>query len=119
MAEAFSHNEEGYAEFRAEINAIRNSAPAEFARLIVGPIVPAANGGEWWAFFPDGSKEGWNTSDEGDQWRARFIDALNKLKYGPSGIRVMWGDDEATVLQTVDWLKHPATMDNPLRETIG
>lgn len=53
------------------------------------------------AFFiaPDGSKEGWQESKDGDERRREFVDLLESMKHedGSSSIsyiEVMFGDDE-------------------------
>lgn len=54
--------------FRAEM-------PEELRHLVVGPIPVVVNDGDsYFLFAPDGSKEGWDTSDEADDWREKFID---------------------------------------------
>jgi hypothetical protein len=55
------------------VDAFREQMPEELRPLLVGPI-QAANGYRTFIFAPDGSKEGWDTSDAGDEWRRRFID---------------------------------------------
>lgn len=56
-----------------DVEAFRESMPEEFRNLVVGPIRSVTNGYVSWFFAPDGSKEGWDTSHEGDQWREKFI----------------------------------------------
>lgn len=53
------------------------------------------------SFFipPDGSKEGWDKSDEGDSRRKDFINWLNKQRYEDGStaldwLEVQYGDDE-------------------------
>lgn len=55
---------------------------------------------DWFFFavFPDGSKEGWTESDDGDRKRAAFIDELNRWRMGNSPGHIQWmevqiGDD--------------------------
>ena len=58
-----------------DLEAFREAMPESFRKLLVGPTQTAANGDYVLAFLPDGSKEGWDTSDEGDAIR----DALAKM----------------------------------------
>jgi hypothetical protein len=51
----------------------RGTLPAEWQALVVGPIRGIVNGDVTWFFAPDGSKEGWDTSDLGDSLREQFI----------------------------------------------
>lgn len=57
-----------------DIAAYREGLPEHFRPLLVGPIRSAANDDWVVAFLPDGSKEGWGTSDEGDRIRNELID---------------------------------------------
>lgn len=45
-------------------------------------------------YLPDGSKEGWKTSDDHDEWRQAFIDAANQLDMEVLELR-FGGDDDA------------------------
>ena len=89
-------------------------AHAEAARLfgtLVTPIVGGAINNEA-SFFvaPDGSKEGWSDSDEGDRLRAEFTLWL-KARAEDDGssvlawVEVQYGDDyhEAKVCDASDW----------------
>lgn len=60
-------------EMREAVDAFRAGLPERWRGLVVGPIPAITNGGETYFFAPDGSKEGWDTSDEGDEYRAQFI----------------------------------------------
>lgn len=56
--------------------------------LIVSEVSKGVvNSYESFAVFPDGSKEGWDTSDEFDQKRDRFVEFLRS---DPSVRRVDW-----------------------------
>ena len=64
----------------------------------VSPISPEATNGHA-AFFvpPDGSKEGWQESDEGDGRREQFLDWLEEqyaLGFYLDWAEVQFGDDE-------------------------
>ena len=82
------HWEADRKKFEAELADFRASLPDDSWRaLVVGPVESLTNGYAWLAFLPDGSKEGWNLSDEGDQHRARFHELFG-------GLLVRWGDDD-------------------------
>lgn len=51
----------------------RSAVAEEFRALIAGPIPSVANGYTTWFMGPDGSKAGWETSDDGDDAREAFI----------------------------------------------
>lgn len=61
-----------------DIDSFRESLPPEFQPLVIGPVKSAVNGYVSYVFLPDGSKEGWDTSDEGDEYRARFVALFNQ-----------------------------------------
>ena len=70
----------------------------------VSPISPLAMNRER-AFFipPDGSKEGWEDSDKGDDRRERFLQCLNRERYEDGSTALSWveicygGDEKQTV----------------------
>jgi len=75
--------------------------PEETKRLFVlGPVV--TNGYQTVVLIPDGSKEGWSESDDGDSLRAAFIEFIKKDKddfsdwievgYGELGQEVLRGN---------------------------
>ena len=86
-----------YAKFTAKVNELRAAMPEAYRALLVGPIPHVCNGTESWAFFPDGSKEDWAESDEGDRWRHQFRTALELLEW-TNPITVFSGDDGVKVL---------------------
>ena len=76
----------------------------------VSPISPeVVNGFQSFFIPPDGSKEGWETSDAGDTRRATFIswlkDAYSRGVY-LDWAEVQYGDDghEAEVTDASDWI---------------
>ena len=95
-----------------DIDAFRLSMPEEFRHLVIGPIETAVNGTKCYVFLPDGSKEGWDMSDEGDVWRERFK-ALFRFAYDDDSspddvISVRFGGDckyDGGAVLTVDWPK--------------
>ena len=58
-------------------------------RLLVGPVETVVNFCQVYALLPDGSKEGWSTSDDGDYLRRVFIEQMS-----PFGqvAEVSWGE---------------------------
>ena len=55
-----------------DVAAFRESLPARWRPLVIGPIGSVINDYHLYAFLPDGSKEGWTDSDDGDIYRERF-----------------------------------------------
>lgn len=57
--------------------------------LLRGPVVGLVNDSVSFAFLPDGSKEGWDTSDLGDEARRRLVEVLESFRYedGSSPVR--------------------------------
>lgn len=47
-----------------------------YERLLVGPVAGVANHTETYFMVPDGSKEGWSTSDDGNDIRDFFIEKM-------------------------------------------
>lgn len=83
-----------------DIEAFRQSLPEEWRRLVIGPVEAVVN--DYWncAFLPDGSKEGWDTSDQGDEYRERFV-ALFSAGYEDGSspfdvvrVKVRYGGDD-------------------------
>ncbi len=48
----------------------------EIGLSVIGPDPVETNGTQTFCICPDGSKEGWGTSNEGDRMREEFIDWL-------------------------------------------
>lgn len=69
-----------------DIAGFRANLPADLRPLLVGPIPGAINAYSSWAFLPDGSKEGWDLSDDGDRARQAFADLF----------AVRWEDEEGS-----------------------
>lgn len=81
-----------------DVEAFRVQMPETLRHLLVGPIPSAVNDDFTYFFAPDGSKEGWDLSDLGDVWRAKFV-ALFQERYdddsGPFDIlSIRFGGDE-------------------------
>jgi hypothetical protein len=62
-----------FAASRVHIAGFVASMPERFRPLIVGPIPSVINDYVTYVFAPDGSKEGWTDSKDGDRWRERFV----------------------------------------------
>lgn len=56
------------------VEAFRLSLPPEWRPLVVGPVPSMVNSYVTYAFLPDGSKEGWPESNDGDRYRQQFAD---------------------------------------------
>jgi hypothetical protein len=82
-----------------DVDAFRASMPEEFRPLVVGPIPTVVNGDVTYVFAPDGSKEGWGASVDGDQLRAEFIDLFSFCHEDGSSpfavVAVRYGGDQA------------------------
>ena len=80
--------------------AVRDRALQIFPPDSVSNVVVAAVNG-YWTFLvgPDGSKEGWEESSEGDVRRAEFLKHLESFRYGDGSspldwVEIQYGDDE-------------------------
>jgi len=78
---------------KARILAFRDTLLEKWQHLLVGPVHAMTNGDDFWAFMPDGSKERWDTSNQGDDYRKAFIALLDEL--GVDYVCVRWGGDWA------------------------
>lgn len=58
---------------------------------IVSPIISSPVNG-WTSFYiaPDGSKEGWEESDQGNEMRETFIKWLDSQRYSDGSFRFSW-----------------------------
>ena len=65
-------------------------------QLLVGPTPSLVNGYVTYALLPDGSKEGWSTSDLGDRARQIFIDHFRALGSSTQVIEVSFDGDSVT-----------------------
>ena len=63
-----------------DVESFRESLPEHWRPLLIGPVTSITNDYRLWAFLPDGSKEGWRDSDDGDVYRREFAD-LFSFKY--------------------------------------
>jgi hypothetical protein len=87
-----------------------NAAHAESIRLgaaVSGVICSPINGYRSFLIAPDGSKEGWSQSDEGDTQRAAWIAWADDQRYsdGTSSldwVEIQFADDEGDTRRTAD-----------------
>jgi hypothetical protein len=80
--------------FAKDVQALRDSMPTEFQPLLVGPVPCAINHLETYAFLPDGSKDGWDTSDQVDEYRRQFVAIFtDEADWGVEGVTVRFGND--------------------------
>lgn len=72
---------------------------AKWSRLVSPICEGVVNSEGTFMIAPDGSKEGWDTSDKGDAWRAKFIEWMDAQKYDDGSSNLKWalvqfGDEE-------------------------
>jgi hypothetical protein len=81
-----------------DVEAFRRSLPEEWRPLLIGPVRSVTNGYLSFVFLPDGSKEGWDVSDRGDEYRDRFAHLFSAgYEDGSSPfsvVRVRYGGDD-------------------------
>lgn len=75
----------------------------------IGPSDEAFNGYRTLLVCPDGSKEGWTESDEGDEKRAKFVTYLNSIRHADNSSPLEWvavsygGDDWGAKIVAHAW----------------
>ncbi len=94
------------ADLMPDVDAFRAELPEEWRPLVVGPIPTVINGDVTFVFAPDGSKEGWGTSDDGDMYRQQFA-ALFAFAYEDGStpfdvILVRYGGDEPDLAEVTE-----------------
>lgn len=67
-----------------------------FSDLVMGPAPALVNGYVTWVMAPDGSEEGWATSDAGDVAREVFVNVLQGLYQAVDIVEVTFGGDHGT-----------------------
>lgn len=82
--------------FKAEL-------PPELQGIVVGPYT-GVNHTVSAAFLPDGSKEGWDASERGDEWRERFVNGAKGICWGEA-LTVRFGGDDDVQITSVTELK--------------
>jgi hypothetical protein len=97
MPSALSHRDSERERAAAALAEFRAALPGDDWRaLVVGPVVSVVNQFEWVIFLPDGSKEWWDTSDEGDGYREQFLAIF------PEAVIAEWGDEEPRLREARD-----------------
>lgn len=80
-----------------DVEAFRDSLPEDWRALVVGPIEAVINRYVTYAFLPDGSKEGWDDSNAGDEYRRQFLELFSKRYSDGSSpyeiVSVRYGND--------------------------
>lgn len=71
----------------------------EFGNITTEIVAGNSNGYMTFVVVPDGSKEGWDRSDEGNDARDKFIEWLESQRYGDNSsyfywVEVMYGSDD-------------------------
>lgn len=70
---------------------------------LVSPLSSSVtNGSQSFCIFPDGSKEGWGASDDGDARRDEFIGWLNRQRYSDGSTPYKWAEVEVGECGTED-----------------
>jgi hypothetical protein len=107
-------NEKGRAKESKALAIIRGIA-AEYTdewmsldTLLLGPVAHS-NGYATLFVAPDGSKEGWEVSEKGNEMRMRIRDAAMKHLHDPEVINVTWG--EVRALTATATYKEPTLID--------
>lgn len=81
---------------------------------VLGPSDEALNGYRSVLVCPDGSKEGWDESDRGDERREGFKNWLDDQRYEDGSTSLCWaeiaygGDYQTAEIVTHAWLKQKA-----------
>jgi hypothetical protein len=77
---------------------------------VLGPSAKATNNYRTLLVCPDGSKEGWEESDQGDERRATFRDWLNEQRYEDGSTSLHWveiaygSDDSDATVEAHAWM---------------
>lgn len=93
---------------REATDAAANKA-REMGLAILGPSDEAMNGYRTLLVCPDGSKEGWDLSDEFDARRKAFVEYLNGVRYEDGETCLEWvavaygGDDYRAEITASAW----------------
>lgn len=79
---------------------------ASFGELVSPLLKSPVN--SYWSFFvaPDGSKEGWGTSEDGDQARNALVEWLQPQAGYIHWVEVQYGDDDLETRVTRDSDQH-------------
>ena len=87
----YSEADAALSEIHAFASSLRVNEDFGGAPLPVTPIVAGAmNGHNSFAVLPDGSKEGWTVSDEGDEAREAILRRLEATRYDDGSAPLSW-----------------------------
>lgn len=83
----------------------------ETACVVSALTPPATNGFRSFFVAPDGSKEGWTASNEGDEARSVFVEWMDSQRYSDGStsldwVEVQFGDDDGetvVISDSDDW----------------
>lgn len=92
VAETDDYTAIGRGNTTALVAAFRETIPEKYRHLLVGPVPAVVNGSDFWCFLPDGSKEGWDASNEAEEWRNAFL-ALLRTHVPSHYVAVAFGGD--------------------------
>lgn len=62
----------------------------ELGLEVLGPSAKVTNGISTFLICPDGSKEGWNESDDYDEKRSEYLGYLNGVRYEDNSSCLSW-----------------------------
>ena len=80
--------------YEPDIQKVYKKAKKIFYRKMVSELSQElGNGYQSFAIFPDGSKEGWGTSNDNDENRETFFEWLEKKDRAVSAVDVAFGGD--------------------------
>jgi hypothetical protein len=89
-----------------ELQAFLDALPEPFRRYFLGPV-EGRNGMLTFVVTPDGSKEGWEHSEQMDRLRSQFIGIVKKARYHELVHLRFGGDDRGTTIsfasESRDW----------------
>lgn len=89
------HNTIVVTTYKDDIINYHNKANEIFDNKLVSNIVHGLTNGQSSFFIaPDGSKEGWETSNNCDKLREKFLDYLNFNNVRPNYIEIIFGGDD-------------------------
>lgn len=81
----------GRGDATGDVERFREEMPEEYRKYLVGPV-KGINAYDFWCFLPDGSKEGWDYSNEVQEWRERFASLLAST-YPSEFVGIAFGAD--------------------------
>lgn len=93
--------------WKGELLKRAHKAAVELGMSVSGITDEVTNGYRSFLIAPDGSKEGWTTSDNGDAQRAQLLDWLDAQRYDDDSTPLEWvvvqfGDDDLNTRIVID-----------------